>query len=311
MTEQTCRPTDAAAVAQIVHEHIKPQVVKITGQKGNTETELLILPKGLQAHAVKPFLDEYRSHPERRQGTATLRNLESLIEHVNRFKDADSVLYALDDMAQPSLQAVLDYHKAGADGQPRFGKHRAIYRFPISDEWKAWQDKNATGMSQAEFAEFLEDRITDVIAPPDLVNAPLDAEDPMAKLASLLGGSFASPTRLMELARGLSIRAQEQVRQATNLSTGEVSIQFTSEHQDEAGQPLKVPNLFLIAIPVFKNGPLYKVAVRLRYRLRTGQITWFYELHRTDKVFEHAFTESCQKAQADTGLPLFFGSPEA
>ncbi len=216
----------------------------------------------------------------------------------------------MNDMERPSLQGVLDYHRQGAEGKPRFGKHRAVYNFPLSNEWRAWKDKNCTAMSQQEFAEFLEDRITDVIAPPDMVGAPLDRDDPMVHLASMLGGAFASPTKLMELSRGLSVRANEQVRQATNLSSGEVSLQFTSEHQDEAGQPLKVPNLFLIAIPVFLSGALYRVAVRLRYRLRAGAISWFYELHRTDLVFDHAFTEACNKARAVTDLPLFVGSPE-
>jgi len=63
-------------------------------------------------------------------------------------------------------------------------------------------------------------------------------------------------------------------------------------------------------IPVFVAGPLYCMAVRLRYRLRAGAIEWFFELYRSDLVFESAFKEACEEASNSTGVPLFLGSPE-
>ncbi|MDE8453326.1 DUF2303 family protein, partial [Klebsiella pneumoniae] len=81
--------------------------------------------------------DQYRTNPLRRAGTATMLSLDSLIDHVNRFKDADTVVFADDSRSAPSMTAVLDYHRAGASGDPRFGKHRSLYAFPLSDEWKA------------------------------------------------------------------------------------------------------------------------------------------------------------------------------
>lgn len=316
-------------IVDLVKRHFEPKVVTI--EAGGVQGSVLILPNGtgLAAHPIKPFLDPFRERPERRMGTATLQDLASLIAHVNRFKDEDSAIFADRNMERPSITAVLDYHEAcntyddtgglvgedHASAKPRFGQHRANYAFPLSDEWKAWIKAGTTMMDQQEFAEFLEDRIGDVMSPPDLVNAPLSADDETAvakakDLLSLLGGSFATPNRLMELSRGLAVHVGETVKQATNLSTGEAQVQYVSSHQDEQGQPLKVPNLFLVAIPVFRAGPLYQIAIRLRYRVRGASLVWSCQMYRPEKAFEDAFDEACETAQEKTGLPLFIGHPE-
>lgn len=57
--------------------------------------------------------------------------------------------------------------------------------------------------------------------------------------------------------------------------------------------------------------PAFPVCSAARYRARSGAISWCYQLYRPEKVFEHAFDEACETAQAETDLPLFMGHPEA
>src|SRR3546814_13779715 len=114
----------------------------------------------------------------------------------------------------------------------------------------------------------------------------------------------------MDLSVGLKVYEKANVSEAVNLASGEVQIQFTSEHVDGTGSPLKVPNLFLIAIPVFKNGQFYRLAARLRYRRAPEGLVFWYELWRADRAFDHAFRDSCERARVDTELPLLFGTPE-
>lgn len=87
-------------------------------------------------------------------------------------------------------------------------------------------------------------------------------------------------------------------------------MQFSEQHQDEKGAPLKVPGAFLLGIQVFKGGALYQVPARLRYRVTNQVVSWSFALYRTDVLFQHAFTEACETAKAQTELPLFVGSPE-
>ncbi|MBL4748433.1 MAG: DUF2303 family protein [Magnetovibrio sp.] len=306
--------SEAKAVADIVRRHIKSDLLKVTGGSNLVPVEVLILPNGdgLEVHSVKKYVDEYRTAPEFRKGTASLLDQDSFVAHANRFKDDDSVIFADNDRETPSLKSVLNYHRQKHDGAPRFGDHKGVYNFPMSDEWKAWAEFDGEVRSQIEFAEFLEDRITDVETPPDLSKIKKDDEpgQRLKKMLDILGGKMAGPGTLMDLSRGMKVTAEEKVHQSQNLSTGEGQIQYRQEHRDEQGAPLKVPNMFLIGIPVFKNGDVFRIAVRLRYRVRAGQISWSYMLYRTDQVFDAAFNDVVNKVKADTDLPVFFGRPE-
>ncbi|QQR69082.1 MAG: DUF2303 family protein [Alphaproteobacteria bacterium] len=302
--------TETAALAAWLEEKLQARTLSISDGSTDGQThEVMILPQGQSVASIKPLLDEYRAAPERRQGTAHLDTLDSFIAHVNRFKDDDSVVFANISTIKPSILAVLDYHCRGAKGSPRFGRHRASYACPLSEQWGEWGASNGKKMSQVDFAAFIENRIEDVIPPPDL-DPKEDADKSLTDLSRLLGGKFAGPHGLMELSRGISINESAKATQAVNIASGEATLQYTSEHQDGQGQRIQVPNLFLIAIPVFNGGDLYRIPVRLRYRLAGGSVSWFYEMYRKDKVFDHAFREICQGAEKGTALPLLYGSPE-
>jgi hypothetical protein len=311
---------EAQVIADLVSKHIKHELVELAVPDPDSPS-VLVLPSGLQAYSIKRYLDEFRTAPERRKGTAFLVELESFIEHVRRFKDVDSALFAGPDDEEPDLTAVFDYHRrcnvpiVGADGEelgaspvegaPRFGEHRAVYQFPLADEWKAWTAQHGKPMAQGEFATWLEDRIVDVADP--------DGAFASAKqFAHALGiPSFAAPNRLLDLSRGLTVHVDERAQAKVNPSTGETTVFYQAEHNNESGAPLAVPRAFIIQIPVFRAGVAYQLPVRLKYRLGGGKLAWFYELHDARKAFDDAFREACERAAEATGLPLFYGSPEA
>lgn len=307
MTEET--KGQIAEVRKLVEDYTKPAVVTLdepgTGVK---------VPAVLSFNSVKSLqpevFDQYRATPLFRRGTAELLSLDSLIDHGNRFKDDGSAIFADDSRSAPALTIVLDYHDVGGpeDGTQRHGKHRSHFAFPLSDEWKAWTATNAQPMSMADFAVFLEERLPDVL---DLIPDEDDVPEDLRKFINSAGGagSIATSQRLLELSRGLQINENSAVKEVVKLSSGEGQVLFQSEHTDAAGAPLKVPSLFLIAIPVFRNGPLYRLVARLRYR-KNGGIVFWYDLWRADRTFDHAFKESCERVRVETSLPLFFGRPE-
>lgn len=298
----------AQVVADLVKEVYVADIVEI--EYDGLKIPVLQSAEGINMSSVKKFFDEYRSKPERRTGTAKMTTLISFIDHVNRFKDEDSALFADANPAAPSLTAVLDYHRQPATGEPRFGKHRTHFDFPLSDEWKAWNAHDGKRMDPSSFAEFIENRLIDILVPTDLSNPESEAEKALAAFAQLTGGNFADPAKMLELSRGLSINVDEKVKQVTNLSSGEIQVQYEASHTDGNGQPIKVPNLFMIAIPVFDRGDVFRIAARLRYRAVAGRVEWFYDLYRADKVFRTAIGEAGIFAATSTGLPIFSGSPE-
>jgi uncharacterized protein YfdQ (DUF2303 family) len=294
-------------IERFMDEHMKPSTVGIVDPLTGTNALVEISKDGVSAIPANVF-DDYLLAPRSREGTATVTNLDSFIDHTNRFKGPDSIIFADDNRTSPKLTSVLDYHPQGAPGlaEPAFGRHRAVYAFPLSDEWKAWSKQNKNQMNMVQFAEFLEDRIIDVLAPGDTV-----IEGDQLKMVDVLGGQdrLASPSRLIELSRGLQVYENAVINESHKLSSGEGEISFQAEHSDGQGKPLVVPTCFLIAIPVFHKGAAYQVLARLRYRAKPNLVFW-YELWRTDRVFDHAFGEAAGEAELKTQLGVLYGAPE-
>lgn len=277
----------------------------------DTDTRAIVIakPNGEVVPLPASFFDDYREHPKHRHGTAVLTRIESFIDHVNRFKDDRSAIFADDSLTKPSLTAVIDYHEAGSynDVDPAFNKHRAHFAFPLAPEWKTWLAQNGKSMRIHEFAEFLEENFVHVEQVLDFMTLNADIQH----LIGLIGReAVATPTKLLKLSQGLTIHENAQVANHKDLSSGESEISFKTEHTDELGQKINIPKLFILNIPVFARGDLYRVAARLRYAVRAGVVTFTYELWGIDRVFEMAFVEACGKAAEETGLPLFYGAPE-
>src|SRR5262249_14427667 len=159
----------------------------------------------------------------------------------------DSKLFASDDMSDPHVEAILDYHRIGADSAPRFCYNRVRYDFPLSEEWAAWHENSGKAMEMVEFAQFLEDHIVNVRAE----TGELSGET--ASFVASIGGRFATPSKLIEISRGLQVNENSVLKEVRNLSNGEAQMVFTAEHTGADGQPLVLPNFFMIGIPVFRR----------------------------------------------------------
>ena len=289
----------------IANDLRKVEITKVEDPRDGT-TGLVAV--GTEVRVINPDdLDRYRFNPIWRSGTAALTRIESFIELVERFKNPESAIFACDNPDAPRLTAIFDYHPAGPDHLATAARrHRSEYAFPLSDEWQSWMKANGTPMQMSDFAAFLEDRIVDVVA--DAAPSSPAAKDFVAKT----GGNIASPSKLIEIARGLQVNEASVVREARNLTTGEAEVVFQSEHLDGSGNKLTLPNLFMICVPVFARSPdFYQILARFRYRKTAGGIVFWFDLWRPDLVFEQAFTEACTKVQTATKLPLFIGAPEA
>lgn len=278
---------------------------------------LASIPSGRELKSIKALIDEYRLTPERMKGTATALTLLSFIDMVNRAKDTSSVVFAehsvTKEQQSASMTAVLNYNNIGSDDSAaRYGDHVVKYAFPYSVEWTAWMGKNGKTMTQMEFAEFLEDRILDITDASDLSASsdPDPRKNSLIEISAKLQSAYASPTDLMEVARGLEVHAESVVSSGVRLPSGEMKISYDEKHTGADGKPLTVPSLFLIGIPVFDRGAAYRLPVRLRYRLGGGKVSWFFEVYRWQLAFDAAFEDACTDVVKATELKLFHGKPE-
>lgn len=290
---------------------------------------LITVPQGRKVENLTKAVRDAMEwlHPMQRRGTARLQSLDSLILWANRFKDADSALFADSAMARPSLTAIADYHQAGAEGLPhlgstnpvlaRHGHHRAVYDFPLSDEWKAWNAISGKPLDKDEMGEFIEANAKDVFDPtPDMIAGKVKDttaawEARLIETAQKIEGRYGQLTQLLAMSRRFQVYETSNLEVKTNRDTGEQEIQFLNEHRDKDGAPLKVPNLIVIAIPVFRNGAPYRMPVRFRYRKTGASVKFILSIYAPERSFKDAFEEAANAAAEATGLPLFVGTPEA
>lgn len=250
--------------------------------------------------SVRTLIEEWRQTPERWTGTATVTTLQSFVDLVSRHKNENrSAIFARTQWPDPSLTAVIDY--SGDEGEPRHRKHRIHYPFPVTDEFKTWVAYNGKTLSQADFANFLEERAIELAAP-----------DPgeIAHARDLLRVTAAAPNDLIDLSRGLQINAGLKAVNKINPQTGEGELTFTEEHTNAKGEPIIVPGAFVISLPVFLDGDPVRLIARLRYRLKAGEITWAYLLYRWENLLRERAQNDLLTAGGETGLPTFEGSPE-
>lgn len=309
------------------------QVTPLTIKAANImDPHLVAVPAG---HNVQDISAAIRSaaevfRPLRRKGTARVTTLQSLIDWTNRFKDSGSVLFAdkgdLANGQMPTMTAVINYHEGtGERGDVEgthqrgtaHGDHRGLYAFPLSKPWKDWLEIAGKPLDKDTFGTFIENNALHIADPsPALLKAKEDQtnadwENRLIRTAAHLDGRWAPVHTLLEMSKRLAIYEVADLDVTSNRDTGERSISFKSEMRDAKGAPLKVPNLFLIVIPVFDGGAPYRIPVRLQFRKAGETVRFFLTPHEPDRAFEDAFTEAADTAAKGTGLPIFFGKPES
>ncbi|RYC10136.1 DUF2303 family protein [Ciceribacter ferrooxidans] len=265
------------------------------------ELPILIDRKTGKAVSVKALIEEYRTHPVRKSGTANVQTLQSFIDLVDRHKTGNSVIFADTDWRKPSLTAVIDYHDLEDKARADNGKHRIHYAFPLSEEWKAWIAQDGVTMNQSEFAEWIENHL------PDL-SSPDTAEDEDFK--ERFGLKVAWPNQMVALSRGLQVNVSSRVKNNVVLQSGEGEITWDEEHKDAAGNKISVPGLFILSIPPFFMGETTRIPVRLRYRVSAGSVVWTFKLYRPDVYVTQQIERDLLTASTATELPAYCGKPE-
>ncbi|CAH1671841.1 DUF2303 family protein [Chelatococcus asaccharovorans] len=255
--------------------------------------------QGGKVVTLREEIERYRTNPDRRRGTARVTTLRAFVDLVNRHKDDGSVIFARTEWPEPGLTAVIDYHTR--DNHPRHGEHRVQYPYPVTQEFKAWIGNNGKQLSQADFAEFLEERAPDLAEPTDIE---------IDRYTKLFKTRVASPNEVFDLARGLSVSVDMKVANHVKIQSGESAIVFSEQHTNDKGEPIVVPGLFILQVPAFIDGEAVRIPVRLRYRVKGGDIVWAYALYQWEQVLRDRVKLDLEQVEFDTKLPVFEGTPE-
>lgn len=257
--------------------------------------EQVVIPLVSHVLAAKPPLE--------RSGTATVTTLASFVELVNRHKDEGSVVFAKTNWPEPKLTAVIDYHDTA--NAARYGKHRVVYTFPLTEEFKVWVNGDGKQFKQGDFAEFIEDHAAELASPDQY---EVNTFEPLFK------ERFANPAELIDLSRHLEVNVGSKVKNAKRNASGERQVVFETEHTGANGEPIDIPGIFIVSVAPFLSGDAeperVRIPARLRYRVVGGDIVWFYQLYRWEFFLRERVQADLAFAAKQTGLPTFEGSPE-
>lgn len=201
----------------------------------------------------------------------------SLVDYVNRFKTASTVLFA--DVEERSVRAVIDYHESGS-ANPGLVEHSAILQLAHSHEWDTWAAISGRMYAQQAFAKMLDVNSDDIAVPSG---------------AELL-------EKVMDLEMSTSITVQRKLVQ-TGSSRGEGGTQRKTD-----GTAL--PAFFTLRIPVFTGEPAVEVRAQTLDNIdgNTGKISLGLELVRTRIIVEQEMARITREIASKTTVPMIMGS---
>lgn len=245
-----------------------------------------VIPQTCQIVDLSKFVfNEHSSRPERVKGTAKVLDAQSFCDYYTLFHDDHSRVFA--DETQNKIVAVLDYHEVQLEGGgagPRWGSHRLDLTMRPSKEWLIWKAADGKKQSQMEFAEFIEDNTPDIIAPP--------------------------AAAMLEVARDLSAKTDVDFGSAVRMQDGSVRFRYSESVKATVGAGnIDVPEQFDIAVPIYIGTDRVRITARLRYRINSSKLTFWYNLLRADAAEREAF-QMVRTGIADSlGVTIINGSP--
>ena len=182
-------------------------------------------------------LQEYMDVPRRIKQRVILASPQAFIGYVKKFGTADRSVVFVD---KQSFQAKLDYHavpSGGAPPLPSWCEHSALYNPVETNAWKAWKAAHNKGLSQVDFALFVEQRMDDITDP--------------------------SPGVLMTAVLDFKDTAQHTLVSQQDLSNGATTFQFV---KGNITANMTFPKELTIQLPLYEHHALVALKLNVRYR---------------------------------------------
>jgi uncharacterized protein YfdQ (DUF2303 family) len=231
-------------------------------------------------------LEAFNQTPGNKKAQVDVDRVQSLSDYVNKYAGHDGATMAFADLSSATIQAVLDYHRPDKN-EPRWCEHLVNFTLTETREWRQWMKMNERSMPQVEFAEFLEDRIVDVIDPP------------AADLMSLV--------QTLEAKRNVNFSSAVRLENGTIDLTYEEDIQTTGRKAGGGKGKVEVPPKIKLGIRPFEGLDKWEVEARLRYRLKEGSVIFWYAIVEPDRVREAAFDEQVEQFEKDCNIRCIRG----
>lgn len=267
-----------AVSTRLAEEQLRLQTIRAP-IAGGVELPVVVHPGG-RVDVITALLAAPLAPPEVR-----LQAPDSLVAYLERYGTDATVLF-VEDVPQPRLTAILDFHSArGADLPSLYDwcRARVVYEPLLTPEWQTWTGMSGKRLDQVPFAQFLEAHLPDIAVP--------------------------AGATILEVVRTLEVKKAVSFLSSVRLDNGEVQLRYEEDVQGTAqkGQ-VTIPSTITLGLAPFKGAARYQVSGFFRYRLEGSAVKLGIDLDRPHKVLEAAVAETLTDVltQLD-GIPVFHG----
>lgn len=214
----------------------------------------------------------------------TLNDRSSLINYVNRFSDQRSILIANYDTS--TITARMDWH-ADSVADDAYGplsaqpnQHTATFKIANSLEYARWSKMEGEMHSQADFALFIEENVSDITDP--------------------------DHGEIIEICRDLEATQGAQFKSRTRLENGDTAFKYETETR--VTNDVVVPDEIRLSIPLYYGEEPTEIRAKFRFRVSDGGLLLGFKWHRVEYQRQAKFQEMAFDASGQTGRPIFFGA---
>jgi uncharacterized protein YfdQ (DUF2303 family) len=273
----TTNASDAQAISELALAAGEPTVLDPESRYA------VVVPDGGSVEVLEPAPDRALPHPRRTTGTTTVLDADSLAVLWAKHSEPWSEVFA--DPQGFRFTAVLNADQ-GSNGAPAGHRdHRIELALRHTPSWLAWTGRDKRLSSQEEFAEFIEDRLPDIVDP--------------------------AGATMLELASSFQATTKADFKGAVALTSSTRKLQFEETVAARAGQKgeIEIPATFQLGLVPFEGSDAYRVTARFRYRIRDGHLQIGYALERPEDVLRQAFKDVQDAVSEATGQPVLLGTP--
>lgn len=269
--------TEAEAVAEIADSrNIATQVVSEDGR-------VAWLKRGADEFLEVVDGQVYESNPRRATGGRRLNTEQSFAAYVIAH-GTKSLTHIYCDEESLLVEAVLNDHQrnigdaadSSVERAPGWGDFSALLQYEHGRAWNAWVNISDEWMSQDALIDLLEDRVSDVLDPPE--------------------------TQLLDIARSFSAHKAVTFSSARNLSNGQVELTYNERVEQHGPGQIVVPERIELALDPIKGDDPVRVKARLRWRISDDKgLQMMVKLDRLDEILEAAWTAVVARMAAHLG----------
>lgn len=205
----------------------------------------LVVPEGFELKELD--LEQYAANPRFASGRFQFTRVQSFLEYIGEISSNERRIFATE---QGAMTCFFDAHGA----KPGWHQHFAEFTPTETPSWKSWVAASGRWFTQAEFAEFLEDRITE-IAEPD-------------------------GATLHTIATTLKVKTNIDFQSGISIHSGQVQLVYQEQMDAGAGAKgdIAIPETLTLVLTPYEGGEAYKAEARFRFRANGGKATFQYHL---------------------------------